>query len=373
MTTADGEAHGYERANKYPKSTQYGRQNPITERWNSEDQLVAWRSVWADTVNVYLERAGIEERIDHRSHAERGLTEQPTIHEGVAARVLEKMGFVSDRCEINRQIREDNRLLRELKATYEKLLNAVKATLPAIAEAMEKVRQTLFILRYQRRYIQRGTQTLTASLSEFQHDWKRYSELTKQIKSISRQRKALVKERESTSILNLSKRSELSQEIATLIEKQEELHSERKQLMASYHATDDAGMKEHKKRMSDMEASLQKLEQAETNFTKEQKDALTQYSDLTRQATDLDATALDEQRRSIRTNMMQEGRTRLQKAYGKRFDDRIAEQAMQDVQGLPGEKDVKQMTIQERMEWAQREMDKCEPGKTIKERNELEL
>ena len=92
MPPSEAEKHGYERASKHPKSTKYGRQNPIAERWNSE------------------------ERIDHRSHADRGLTEQPTIHEGVAARALEKKGIVSDRCEINRQIKADNALLRELRA-----------------------------------------------------------------------------------------------------------------------------------------------------------------------------------------------------------------------------------------------------------------
>ena len=90
------------------KSTKFGRQNPIAERWNSEEQLVLWRAAWADVTNRHLETAGHEERIDHRSHADRGLTEQPTIHEGVVARALEKKGIVSDRCELNRQIKADN-------------------------------------------------------------------------------------------------------------------------------------------------------------------------------------------------------------------------------------------------------------------------
>ena len=64
-----------------------------------------WRKAWADVTNLYLERYGHDERIDHRSHADRGLTEQPTIHEGVVARALEKKGIISDRCEINRQIK----------------------------------------------------------------------------------------------------------------------------------------------------------------------------------------------------------------------------------------------------------------------------
>ena len=44
MTPSAAEEHGYERASKYPKSTKYGRQNPISERWNSEEQLLIWRN-----------------------------------------------------------------------------------------------------------------------------------------------------------------------------------------------------------------------------------------------------------------------------------------------------------------------------------------
>lgn len=109
MTPSAAEEHGYERASKYPKSTKYGRQNPISERWNSEEQLLIWRKAWADVTNKYLERYGHEERIDHRSFVERGIDEQPTIHEGVIARALEQKGIVSDRCELNRQIKADNR------------------------------------------------------------------------------------------------------------------------------------------------------------------------------------------------------------------------------------------------------------------------
>lgn len=116
MTPSAAEAQELVRADKHPKSTRYGRQNPISERWNSEEQLVEWRKAWADVTNLYLECAGRAERIDHRSNAARGLDEQPTIHEGVTARALERKGIIADRCEINRQIRADNALLRELKA-----------------------------------------------------------------------------------------------------------------------------------------------------------------------------------------------------------------------------------------------------------------
>ena len=141
MTPSAAEAQGLVRADKHPKSTRYGRQNPISEHWNSEEQLVTWRAAWADVSNRHLERAGREERIDHRSNVARGLDEIPTIHEGVAAQALECKGIISDRCEINRQIKADNALLWELKAEIKKLAALVARTVPAIAERLETQEQ----------------------------------------------------------------------------------------------------------------------------------------------------------------------------------------------------------------------------------------
>ena len=98
---------------------------------------MVWRKAWADVTNRYLAQYGHDARIDHRSHAERGLTEQPTIHEGVVARALEKKGIISDRCELNRQIKADNALLRELKAAVKELAKKVIDSLPVLANAME--------------------------------------------------------------------------------------------------------------------------------------------------------------------------------------------------------------------------------------------
>ena len=153
MTPSAAEAQGFVRADKHPKSTRYGRQNPISERWNSEEQLAVWRAAWADATNRHLERYGHDERIDHRSNAARGLDKQPTIHEGVTARALERKGMIADRCEINRQIRADNALLRELKAEIKKLTALVARTVPAIAEGLEKLRSRVLIFCYQLSHI----------------------------------------------------------------------------------------------------------------------------------------------------------------------------------------------------------------------------
>ena len=125
-------------------------------RWNSDEQLVLWRAAWADVANRHLERTGHEERIDHRSYVERGLLERPTVHEGVVARAMEKKGIISDRCELNRQIKADNALLRELRGQVKKLAQAVKNTIPALADAMENLRKNLLLFCYQLGYLRKA-------------------------------------------------------------------------------------------------------------------------------------------------------------------------------------------------------------------------
>ena len=225
MPSSQAEAHGYERISKYPKSTKYGRQNPISERWNSKNQLVLWRAAWADMTNRFLERARVQERVDHRSHAERGLDEQPTIHEGVAARALEQKGIISDRCELNRQIKADNALLRELKSLVKKLMDAVKNTVPALAEVMETVRQKMIIFRYQLLHIGAGKEKLADTLQIVKPDLRRYENIVRQFKGKIRECRTLLDEKKAIPAIQIFRYRELAQKIAGLTEDIEELKS----------------------------------------------------------------------------------------------------------------------------------------------------
>ena len=195
MAPSAAQAHGYVRADKHPKSTRYGRQNPISARWNSEEQLFAWREAWATAANRCLELAGHDSRIDHRSHAARGLEERPTIHEGVAAQALERRGIISDRCELNRQIKADNALLRELKSAVQKLTQAVKNTIPALAEAMEKLRGNMLIFCYQLRYIGIGRKNMTDYMEAVRPILERYTKVIQEIKGKGKARKCLFTEK----------------------------------------------------------------------------------------------------------------------------------------------------------------------------------
>ena len=137
------------RLSKTPKSTRYGRQNPIVARWNSEEQLFAWRKSWETIVNEEQKLRNILERVDCRSHIARGKTEQPTIHEGYHARKLESMGILSDRCKLNRLIKFDNRTLLEQKQEVENLLQDMKEDIPSIVTTLENLYEHMVLLQYQ--------------------------------------------------------------------------------------------------------------------------------------------------------------------------------------------------------------------------------
>ncbi len=337
MAPSQAEAQGYERVSKYPKSTKYGRQNPISERWNSENQLVLWREAWADVTNRFLERAGVQDRVDHRSHAERGLDEQPTIHEGVAARAMEKKGIVSDRCELNRQIKADNALLRVLKAQVQKLTELVKSGVAAMAEAMEAVRQKMILFRYQLLHIGAGKKQITDTLQVVQPDILQYEGIVKQLEAKMRMRYALLEEKKTVPAIQIFRQRGLAQKIAELTENIEELKSEKALLLNQLNCADEHGMAEVKKHIASMESSLEKLDQQETMYINELETALAQYTELQQQAVDMDTMELESARHAIRSDKERETAQRLQAAYGKKFDSGTLAQSRIDVSGLLGE------------------------------------
>ncbi len=300
MVPSEADAQGLVRADKHPKSTRYGRQNPISERWNSEEQLVAWRAAWADVSNRYLERAGREERIDHRSNAARGLDEIPTIHEGAAAQALERKGIISDRCEINRQIKADNTLLRELKAEIKKLAALVARTIPAIAEGLEELRSRVLIFCYQLSHIRNGKSHIQKSLAVWKPELERYTGLVQQIKEKSKERKSLVTEKKELPVYHVKRHKALAVRIAELTEDLEELRSEKALLLQKFEYAEDAGAETFRKDIATMEAGLKKLEVQEQKYSAELDKVLAEYADLKSPAADIDPVELYKARQVIR-------------------------------------------------------------------------
>ena len=90
-------------------------------------KLKKWRAAWAAECNRRLDR---QHQIDHRSYARQAIEQEPTIHEGYAARKMEREGRVSDRCEINRETKTLNEQnSRSLEIANGELYNATSERL----------------------------------------------------------------------------------------------------------------------------------------------------------------------------------------------------------------------------------------------------
>lgn len=337
MTPSAAEAQGLVRADKHPKSTRYGRQNSISERWNSEEQLAAWRAAWADVSNRYLERAGREERIDHRSNAARGIDEIPTIHEGVTAQALERKGIISDRCEINRQIREQNKLIRAIRDEITKLKNTIMTSVPALAKALETARKGILLLRYSWLYHTGAAKTLDARIREIQPSYERFLEVRRFLREKSRQKKALTAELKALSPTSFLRRGDIKRELAAVTEDMGELKSELSMLLADFGKTDAEGMKDVKQQLDAMTASKTGLETIAAKAADSMDTEIEKFRALQEQAKTVNTAELHTARMELRGEMTAAVREKIKDTFGKSYDYDRFRQADRDVSEQLGE------------------------------------
>ena len=288
---------------------------------------MAWRTAWADHVNLHLEKAGYDERIDHRSFTDQGKDEQPTIHEGVTARAMEKKGIVSDRCELNRQIRQDNALLRQLKAEIQSLITAAQNTILAMAQAMERLRANMTIMAYQvihiGDFIKKAKRDMTSVVPIF----RRYSAVTTQMKAALSERKTLLVEKKTLSPLRFSEHRRINARISELTEELEELKSEKERLMFSLDKYDDAGMNDVKTWINSREKEIKKVEAAEARYTAELDTALAEYHVLEDRAFELDPDEMEKACISLRSEEERRAELTLKNRYGDSYDPVVMHRA----------------------------------------------
>ena len=371
MAPSVAEAQGLERTSKYPKSTKYGRQNPISERWNSDEQLMVWRAAWADEVNLCLEQKGLEERIDHRSFADQGKDEQPTIHEGVAARAMEKKGIVSDRCELNRQIKRDNALLRQLKAEFQKLVKAVQNSISALAQAMEKLRANMIVFAYQvlhARHVQNRAQN---EIDVYAPLHKRYDELTAKIKEKQKEKRALQVKQVDTPLYKPFEHVRLNAQIAEVTEDLEELKSEKRRLINRIGVADDEGVKRSKARIETDRDNLKKAETAEIRATVDLEDATEEFKKLEAQAAEFDPDELMDARLALRPEEESRAASILKENYTWQYDADTIKQAKADVAKLLEEEytATKPRSLRENLRQKQKEVQKRDLPKRKKSKD----
>lgn len=156
LTKSEGEALGLERVNRSPRTTKGGRINPNVSYINDRARVFEWRKHWEIVVNDKFKELGLDISIDHRSFKDQGREELPSYHMGPQATNIERRAerellegkdetqiIHSEIALINRQIKEHNKFVAELRKSIEYLTKAAKDHLDNTLRKMQSIRVQL--------------------------------------------------------------------------------------------------------------------------------------------------------------------------------------------------------------------------------------
>ena len=315
MTPSEAAAQNLERVSKNPKSTRFGRQNPICAEWNSEEQILTFRKAWEEAVNKSLEQKNIDARVDCRSFADRGIDEQPTIHEGVTARVMEKCGFVSDRCELNRQIRKDNVFLRQLKALVKSLTEVAKEAVSVIAETLEKCREKAIFSLYELKHNEKVSTDIQHSNTVTDLLLSRFNSVKKHISQKSSKAKKLQAEKNGLNVVNIFKCRQLSEQIENLQTEVAELKTEKSVLLSDMKYQTEEDVPIIKKQREQIDVSLKNISARNSQLAEQMKADISDFKAIIADISPEDMPVIQEERSNFRDTMKSLW-TKIQQQYG---------------------------------------------------------
>ena len=256
-------------------------------------------------------------------------------------------------CELNRQIKADNALLRELRGQVKKLAQAVRNTLPALAEAMENLRKNLLLFCYQLGYLRKGKERLNTSLNTLRPALTQYNQLTKDIQDKTKERRSLLSEKKALSAVHVFRHRELAAKIAALTEDLEELRSEKNLLLVSLAYSEEDAADKFPKDIAAMEQSLKRLEEQE-KYSAELDAALNEYAGLREQAQGFDPVQLYETKQAIRPGKEQEAENRAQQVYGEKYSPLLMFDSKKAVSRMLHE-DMERQAVRRMVRQAQKE------------------
>lgn len=110
--------------------------------WNDKGNVEKWRENFSNLCNEYLAKNDIEKRVDHRSFKRQGIKQIPTIHLGASASAMERKGIRTEKGDINREIKKQNELLKNIG-------NEIKKITSWLAGFKDKLKESYKEYKYQ--------------------------------------------------------------------------------------------------------------------------------------------------------------------------------------------------------------------------------
>ena len=335
MPPSEAEQQGYERVNKYPKSTRYGRQNPICAEWNSKEQILQWRKAWEDVTNRSLEQKNIEARVDCRSFKECGIDEQPTIHEGVSAHIIEQRGGVSERCEMNRQIKADNALLLEIKKQIKKLsaivVDKVKKTVLDFANTLENLRNRYIFNRYEITQNENISTELKQYNTTIDVTVQRYNGIVQQLDNKITELKKMKAEQKHLNPIHIFRHKELTEHIDKTEKEIKKLQNLKSAFLDKMSCKSEKDIPQYKALHIKNDDIIIEIAANNTELEKQCADDKAEFISIKKSIPSEDMVAVQAERYTIRDEYTKSNIQQLQEKYGRKYSYDIYKDVEADV------------------------------------------
>ena len=335
MTPTEAEQQGYERVSKNPKSTRYGRQNPICAEWNSEEQVLRWRKAWEGVTNKALEQNSIDARVDCRSFKECGIDEQPTIHEGVSAHIIEQRGGVSERCEMNRQIKADNALLLEIKEQIKKLsaivVDKVKKSVLDFANTLENLRNRCIFNRYEITQNENISAELKQYNTTIDVTVQRYNGIVKQLDNKITELKKLKAEQKHLNLIHIFRHKELTEHIDKTEKEIKKLQNLKSAFLDKMSCKSEKDIPQYKALHIKNDDIIIEIAANNTELEKQCADDKAEFISIKKSIPSEDMVAVQAERYTIRDEYTKSNIQQLQEKYGRKYSYDIYKDVEADV------------------------------------------
>lgn len=335
MTPTEAEQQGYERVSKNPKSTRYGRQNPICAEWNSEEQVLRWRKAWEGVTNKALEQNSIDARVDCRSFKECGIDEQPTIHEGVSAHIIEQRGGVSERCEMNRQIKADNALLLEIKKQIKKLsaivVDKVKKTVLDFANTLENLRNRYIFNRYEITQNENISTELKQYNTTIDVTVQRYNGIVQQLDNKITELKKMKAEQKHLNPIHIFRHKELTEHIDKTEKEIKKLQNLKSAFLDKMSCKSEKDIPQYKALHIKNDDIIIEIAANNTELEKQCADDKAEFISIKKSIPSEDMVAVQAERYTIRDEYTKSNIQQLQEKYGRKYSYDIYKDVEADV------------------------------------------
>ena len=118
----------------------YASHKEKTTDWDEQSNAEKWRHSWEKHTNAYLEKNGVESRLDMRSYERQGSDRIAQIHMGPAVYQMEKRGIKTFIGDLNRSIQKMNEQLQQIKEMIEKLISRVADLKTQLSHALDELK-----------------------------------------------------------------------------------------------------------------------------------------------------------------------------------------------------------------------------------------